>query len=673
MGFMPSQFTHSRIGRSFAALGAALAMLLTTIGLTAAPAQANVPTCTAAGITVTQMHGANRPFYISAPDLRSGSVGWKFSGGLAETEPNLWVSIGGFSSADLALNAAQPNRFPVVGKSSDGKPLAYAYLTAAREVATAQTWTVGLWDGDPTLGTSSPICTYADGVSRTYDVTVAAANKPDTVTVSGTPVVGGRFTMTVTGSTGTIGAGLAADPRVLALSPSMGNDWPAGSYQLIGATTTFGSGTISSAPDELRVNFPSGDTSNRTYSTVYTFYVRGSVATAVTPVPRQSIASGSLAKISSPSVSAQAIPATVLPGSDGSLTQTISSSTDWTNKQVGYTVTYRNTSAQPVCFDSLEVDPTDSAGPDGWTYVNGSSTFNGGLSDDPAVVAGPPKHLMLQAFCVPGGTAENPGTTTFTFTIGFTSSLSISPRTTIGDVDVMSTTSPSASLTVNVKSTTFNENYDGVEVALSRNGGPFTYKTGVTDANGSVNLGAVDPNSSYQVKLKAPCDNRPEETETAFDVTTGASSQDYTLVATVPCAPALTYRPGDDTVAWTHPNDGGSRIRLYTLHYNTPARINKNQPWGIFARNWPADLNEVPLAIYGPKTGPCPARSTNSSPLPFNVNPECLRPAGEPPRGENVRYRVTARNAVASAGATENNGAGWGPYSPVHIGKRPVS
>lgn len=673
---MSQRWSSSKLARALTAL------TLAAVGILAAPlvqpaAAAEPPTCANAGVTVTQMHGANKPFYISSP-LLSGSVGWTFSGGAADTTSNLWVNVGGFSSSNLSLNSSQPASFPVLGRSSTGKPLAYAYLTANTPTATknpmfgAQTWAVTLWRGDPNLTTSSAICTFSDGVSEVYQAAANNSNKPLSVSVSGTPVVGSRFTVTVTGSTGTISAGRDADPRLMTLSPSMGNDWPAGAYQLIGATTTFDAGAISSAPDVLRLNFAASDTGNRNYTIVYTFYVRRVVAQATTPVPRQGISSGKDTVVSSPAdaASTQQIPATVLPGSNGLLTKTISSSTDWTNREATYTVAYRNTGSELECFDSLEVDPTD---PDGWTYKTGTSTFDGSATGDPAIVtdAGP-THLMFQAFCVPSGTVANPGTTTFTFTIKFTSSLTITARTTISDVDVLQATSQTASLVVNVKSTTFNEEYDGVEVGLSRNGGPFTYKTGVTDANGSVNLGAVDPNSNYQVKLKAPCDNRPEETETAFDVTTGAATQDYTLVATVPCAPTMTYRHGDDTLTWTHPNDGGSQIRYYTFHYNTPARINKKQPWGIFARHWPADINEVPLVTYGPKNGTCPLRSTQVSPLPYNLSPECLRPLGEPPRGQNVHYRVAARNAVPTTGVVNNGGAGWGPMSADMVSKRPI-
>lgn len=711
-----------------------------------APAQALGGACDSEGVSVDPMHKANRPFYVSTSGgLYSGSVGWSFAGTpITDAGTNLWVKLDNFSDpSKLDLNSSQPAAFAVLGHTESNLPLGYAYLTSTGATTAAQTWRVSVYHGNPALSGSTLICTYSDGVSKIHDNITAAANKPDTVKIIGTPTLGRTFTMEVKGSTGTIGAGVAGsgDSYVVGLSPSMGNSWPAGSFQLVGVTTSFGSGGIATTDDYLRTNFSSADNSNRNYTTNYTFLVRKPVDTPTNPVPRTSIASGTQVKISDPAVTSDIIPATIDPVSAGTLTQNITSTTDWGTNQTEYSVTYTNTGSE-VCFDELTVTPTD---PSGWSYVTGSTTLDGVPGDDPSVSD---TALTFDAFCVPAN-----GTTEVKFTVSFTSVVSLEVSGNIGgstitsggstgqaitfdaledktlsqgpvtvsatatsglpvsfeslttDVCTVSGTSvtlvstgtctlrasqegdatygaaqpvdqsftvspnPTASLSVHVSSATFGEDYDGVEVSVAKDGGAFAYRTGVTDANGDLDLGDVDPNSEYQVTLKAPCDNRPVETKSVFSVTTGAVAKDYTLAATVPCAPSMAYNSGADRLSWTEPNDGGSHIRYYTYQYTTQDRINKGQPWGIFARQWPADISEVPFGTYA-QSG-CPARSVAVSPLPYNKNPQCLRPFGAPRRGKPYQYRVAARNAVVSAGVVSPNGAGWSAYSDIAHGTRP--
>lgn len=204
------------------------------------------------------------------------------------------------------------------------------------------------------------------------------------------------------------------------------------------------------------------------------------------------------------------------------------------------------------------------------------------------------------------------------------------------------------------------EDYDGVEVELSRNGGAFDYKPmQVTDAAGEVDFGSVDINSSYTVRLKAPCDSRPVVTPASLAVEAGPYAPTFQLAATVPCQPTISYDAGTDTLSWTQPNDGGSTIRYYTYNYNTPARVTAGQPWYIAARYWPAEMLSVPFATYANAT-PCPAKGTSPAPDPYPNAPQCYRALGSA-TAQTYWWRVGARNALDEAGTFTSapfNGAG---------------
>lgn len=234
-----------------------------------------------------------------------------------------------------------------------------------------------------------------------------------------------------------------------------------------------------------------------------------------------------------------------------------------------------------------------------------------------------------------------------------------------------------ATLTVTVKSRgpqvgggNVEELYNGVKVELSNdNGVTWTYKPSqTTTATGFVDFGAVDPNTTYKVRLTAPCDDQPVEIKDAV-VTTGDYPMSYTLAATVPCQPVLSYNLALDTLQWTIPLDGGSRIRYYTYQYNTPARLASSQPWAIYARYWPATEGiegeiSVPFVTYGDPVKACPAKAAAPyAPAPYDFDPNCMRMLGTPAKGTTFAWRVGARNALDESGAftpAPFNTVGWG-------------
>src|SRR5262249_16263025 len=105
-----------------------------------------------------------------------------------------------------------------------------------------------------------------------------------------TPTVGGIFTITVTGQTGTIGA---AD--VLDVTPAASSSWQAGTFQLVGTTITFSGANTGTFTDTLNIA-PGSITSSADYIADSGFEVGGPAATPAAVSPVAYISSGTNVK-----------------------------------------------------------------------------------------------------------------------------------------------------------------------------------------------------------------------------------------------------------------------------------------------------------------------------------------------------------------------------------------
>jgi hypothetical protein len=194
---------------------AALALAIVA-GFAAPRAEATNPTCASVGFTLTPLHGTR--FEVdssSSPVLDSGYTGVSISPSTAKT--NIWVKLSSFAGGALALNSNQPSAFPLGNLAAASTTPAYFFLTAApvAQTATAQTFSVDVYQGDPSHG-GALLCSYGDGYSAgVYDTIQASANKVQDVTgdsisssvSTSSPVIGGTVTLTVEGTTGTLGNG----------------------------------------------------------------------------------------------------------------------------------------------------------------------------------------------------------------------------------------------------------------------------------------------------------------------------------------------------------------------------------------------------------------------------------------------------------------------------------
>ena len=139
--------------------------------------------------------------------------------------PDVWVSIDNFTAARgqpvVTLAPGAPGAIDLGPLANGQTRTAFFYLGSSADTNVTQTHTVSVFNGPPTSGA---LLTSQDSSFTSVESTIQAnSNKVDSVVVSpSTPTVGGTFTITVTGQTGTIGAA-----RVFDLTPAAYTSWRA--------------------------------------------------------------------------------------------------------------------------------------------------------------------------------------------------------------------------------------------------------------------------------------------------------------------------------------------------------------------------------------------------------------------------------------------------------------
>jgi uncharacterized repeat protein (TIGR01451 family) len=354
-------------------------------------AAATAPTCSSAGFTIAPLHGTR--FYIDAgtsPLIDSGYTGFSVNPGAAKT--NIWVQLSGFTGGSLGLNSNQPSAFPLGNLGAGSTTPAYFFLTssATAATATAQNFTVEVWQGDPAHG-GTQLCTAGDGYSAgVYSALEAAANKVQDVTgdsvaatvSTSSPVIGGTITLSVEGTTGTLGSGPDGTPFIYE-TPTALDTWPAGSFRLTGTALTLNPGASQTVySNQLQLSDATWAAAQN-YIAQYTFQITGTTASATTAYPIQQITSGTKVKHTSTG-SLAAIPA-IQPATN-TLTVSGTASTaslPSTGGTVTYTVKLHSTSSTSTAVDEV-VDTL----PANATFQTGTAKLDGSTIADPTTTAG---------------------------------------------------------------------------------------------------------------------------------------------------------------------------------------------------------------------------------------------------------------------------------------------
>lgn len=382
------------------ARGAAALLACASLALTAPAAHATT-SCASAGIAVTPLQ--TPVFYIDAAQAYLGSyVGYRIENTGPTSRADLWERLERFGGGDVlpATGSAATSALPVGDLAPGAGAPAYAYLKAAAETTTAQTHDVVVYAGRPGAG-GTELCRAPQTITRVFDVIKAAANKVTGATVSAADVtLGGTFQLTVTGNTGTIGAGPTEDPGIVRFSPAVAAAWPSDAFRLIAVSHNlpFGGPAIGDLLARTAMSGP-----DTPYGITYTFRVVGPTSSATPLVPVQNIASGTQVKHTDPGTLSSLAPIPQVTSTTSAAVSTGASGPFAPGSTVPLQVTFTNTGAHPVSVDEVVFRV-----PSSWTALPGSADQDGTPLADPYDAGGGVLHLA-GPFTIPAA-----GSSTFT-------------------------------------------------------------------------------------------------------------------------------------------------------------------------------------------------------------------------------------------------------------------
>ena len=193
-----NRFYRKKIIGGFTAVLMSIGALVST----SAPANAVVPTCSAAAVAVTPLHGASFLLDGTAPGYNSGLIGYSVSSATGFT--NLGVSVA--TTGPVSLGSGQPSSQTSGAVAAGATGYSY-FLAQAPTTATTTDSNITVTVSDASVA----VCTFSDVITDVIDSIKANANKINSVSITPpatTPAgVGDMVDVKLTGNTGTIGAG----------------------------------------------------------------------------------------------------------------------------------------------------------------------------------------------------------------------------------------------------------------------------------------------------------------------------------------------------------------------------------------------------------------------------------------------------------------------------------
>jgi hypothetical protein len=243
-------------------------------------------------ITPTSSNTFYGDFNIS-PAMTAAYTSFNITNDTGAPAPDLWVSIGGFSGGALGLAPLEDGVFHLGALAAGDSGTAFFYLNASGPSTSPQGYSVCVYASAPP---STPLDCSNFSFDAVQDTIRAGNSSVDGVILSievnpNPPTLGGTFSMTVQGRTGTLGAA-----EVLAFSPSSTSDWPADCYELYDTQISLQSPNEGSFHDWLYVPPPLTSTVATNYTAVYSFRVVCAPTASVEVLPATYVSSGNVVK-----------------------------------------------------------------------------------------------------------------------------------------------------------------------------------------------------------------------------------------------------------------------------------------------------------------------------------------------------------------------------------------
>lgn len=368
----------------------ALAAFAALLG--AAPA-AQAATCASQGLAITPLQSP--VFYVDVAQGYLGSyVGYRVQNTGGVPQDGLWLTLESFTGGVVGPAAGGPTTAPrpLDDLASGAATPAYAYLKGTGPTTADQAHDVVVSQGRPGSG-GVEVCREHQVITDVEGVLKAAANKVTGAVRTGSPSLGGTFRVTVTGETGTMGAGQANDPGVVRFSPAVAADWPASSFRLVDVEHQLpASGSVF---DDVLWRGGLDSLGNTPYTVAYTFRVVGPTATPTPLVPVQNIASGTQVKHTDPGTLAALAPIPVVTSEASMVVAAGAPGPYQPGDAVPLTATATNAGSGPIELDELLVTL-----PSGWTVQPGA-TLGGAPVADPFVSGSTAR--FVGPFTVPAG------------------------------------------------------------------------------------------------------------------------------------------------------------------------------------------------------------------------------------------------------------------------------
>lgn len=338
-----------------------------------------------AQVTVESKSG---PFFIindkQSRNHVANYVGYRITNTSGAAYSDLTVELANFQGGVVSLGDHEDGEVYLGALANGASATAYFYLQASAETSVEQSHDVEVYEGGARVETSDTTFSFVQtgDFAPVHTAISASANKVDSVRVSGTPTVGGTFTMTVYGRTGVIGA-----PGDVLFSPATIPEWPADTFQLESSVISIGSPVTLVITDDLYENLIG--VSNQPYTLVYTFRVKGTTSGVIDGLPLSYLASGqkikhedldpsttnSVPEVFQVVLAMSGAPTVLEPGHD-----------DPDGGTVTYTVTLTNAGVATVPLARIVVtlpNSTYGGGAAGDVTYGGNATFGGSPIADP--------------------------------------------------------------------------------------------------------------------------------------------------------------------------------------------------------------------------------------------------------------------------------------------------
>jgi uncharacterized repeat protein (TIGR02543 family) len=374
-------------------------VVIAGVGLGAVePTQAAVSKCDGTSsqnnLTVTAKHGS--VFYIDSgqgQNVDAAYASYSIKNTSGSTQVGLWASVDSFTGTSVTLANPLDASQGLGDVAGSAFKSAFFLLKAKGSSTSAQTHQLHVFSGKPGAAGSTPLYTCTFTFVKVAETIKAQANKVSDVVNTTVTSLGSTFTMTVTGATGTIGAGSAIDPNTMSFSPVARSSWPTSAFRLESTEIRFYNnksyngasliGTYSNTLSLKQKTVAPTDTSLY-YIAVYTFRIIGPTSSTAVVAPIAQIASGTQTKhtdVSSSTGFASSI-AAVSPTTSLAVTKSVSGTTTLSADKTifSYTVLIANTGSAAASVDQV-IDTPDPA----LTYVADSAKFAGVAVANPSV------------------------------------------------------------------------------------------------------------------------------------------------------------------------------------------------------------------------------------------------------------------------------------------------